>query len=81
MNTFEKEPTMPLRFDLEEKLYDCWKITEDIGTVLKATDGDLSLDDLQNALIGLKTVYNMKFQQTWDIFEKMIETGEIRLHR
>lgn len=65
------------RFELEDAILDCWGFKEDIGTLLVATNDDLSHDELQNALIGLQTIYNMKFQQLWNIFEAMIENGEL----
>jgi hypothetical protein len=65
------------RFELEEAMLDCWGFKEDIGTLLNATEDNLSADELQNVLIGLQSLYNMKFQHMWNIFEKMIENGEI----
>jgi hypothetical protein len=65
------------RFDLEEAMLDCWGFKEDLGTLLAATDNDLDHDELQNVLIGLRSLYDMKFQHMWNIFEAMIENGEI----
>lgn len=65
------------RFDLEEAMLDCWGFKEDLGTLLNATDDNLSADELQNVLIGLRSLYDMKFQHMWNIFETMIKNGEI----
>ena len=52
------------RFDLEQELLECWKITNDI-TILEsmgATTGDM---------VSLATVYEYKFQKLWNTFETM----------
>jgi hypothetical protein len=66
----------PDRFTLEQKLLDCWRITDDIETVLKITEAE-DIDRTQNALIGLREIYEQKFNDLWDTFESMISDKRI----
>ena len=59
------------RFDLEQEILDCWGICDDIQTILETDSLNLS-DDVQNLLIGLKTLYQLKFQRTFDTFENLV---------
>lgn len=64
------------RFDLEQQLLDCWRITDDIKTVLKITEAE-DIDRTQNALIGLREIYEQKFNDLWETFESMISDKRI----
>lgn len=64
------------RFDLEQQLLECWRITDDIKTVLKITEAE-DIDRTQNALIGLREIYEQKFNDLWDTFEIMIREKRI----
>ena len=52
------------RFDLEQGIMQCWSITEDIellrNTVCSA--GVIDADRVDNFLLGLKTIYDIKFE-------------------
>jgi hypothetical protein len=52
------------RFDLEQQILDCWKLTDDITLLSKrgAKPEDFA---------ALSNVYEYKFNQLWDTFEKM----------
>jgi hypothetical protein len=52
------------RFDLEQQILDCWKVTDDIK--LLSTRGAKPED-----FAALSQVYEFKFNQLWDTFEKM----------
>ena len=66
------------RFKLEEQILDCWHICDDIQTIIESTDiKELSEDELLNVLIGLKTLYQIKFELMFKTFERMIQNGEI----
>jgi len=67
------------RFEFEQKIMDCWGICEDIDTLYRMSDiREMSEDELANALLGLKTVYGMKFEILFDIFEQMVREGKIK---
>jgi len=67
------------RFDMEQGIMNCWNICEDIKVIQKMHDlRTLTEDELMNALIGLETLYQMKFELLFDGFEKMLENGQIK---
>ena len=69
----------PDRFDFEQKILQCWGVVEDIETLYKQFDrSKLSEDEIQNALLGLMTIYEFKFQQMFDLFSKLVEQGKIK---
>ena len=53
------------RFDLEQQILDCWKITDDIP--LLEAQGANTAD-----MTSLACVYEYKFKQLWETFEKMV---------
>jgi myosin-crossreactive antigen len=58
------------RFDFEQQILNCWRITDDIKQVSEGIlDGDLVVDDTANILIGLQHMYELKFNNLWDLFE------------
>lgn len=68
------------RFDLEQDIMNCWGITDDLQQLLELVDAgrydSLSpsdTDELANILMGLKTVYEMKFGKMFDTFKDCIE--------
>lgn len=54
------------RFDLEQQILECWKVTNDIQTML-----DYGQSDLENNLKSLAKVYDLQFEKLWAIFEQM----------
>jgi hypothetical protein len=68
----------PDRFDLEQQILDCWHVTDDIDMLFEAVmDKDLTQDDIANVLLGLKTLYHLKFERTFETFEKLIQNGSL----
>ena len=55
---------MTNRFDLEQQILECWKVTEDITMMAKQ---NASTDSLN----ALSTYYEHKFNQLWETFETM----------
>jgi len=55
---------MTNRFDLEQQILDCWRVTEDITLLAKQ---NASTDSLN----ALSTYYEHKFNQLWSTFETM----------
>ena len=67
------------RFDLEQAIMNCWNITEDIKLISQMNDiRELSEDERMNALLGLETLYQMKFEILFNGFERMIKDGQIK---
>jgi hypothetical protein len=56
--------------ELEERIMECWSILDHIDTTLQIvdrTDGDI--DAVSNALIGIKQLYQTKFEMLFETFE------------
>ena len=58
------------QFDLEQQIMNCWHVVDDLKLVREAVSDDrLSKDELENVLLGLVQLYDLKFEQTFDTFE------------
>ena len=64
------------RFDLEQGIMQCWNVCEDIQLYLDMHD-NMTEDQHMNYLIGLKQMYQLKFERTWDTFEKCVRARKI----
>ncbi len=64
------------RFDLEQNIMQCWNVCDDIQLMLDSW-GTLDEDEKQNYLIGLKQMYQMKFDRCWNTFEVCVRTKQI----
>lgn len=60
------------RFDLEQQILECWKVTDDIRTVLEHSQGD----DLEQNLQALARFTDIRFEKLWFIFEQMCATQQ-----
>lgn len=56
------------RFDLEQGIMQCWNVCDDIQLLLDSWD-KLDEDGKLNYLIGLKQMYHLKFEKTFEQFE------------
>ena len=66
------------RFDLEQQIMQCWGITEDLEAIIRQYDyNSPSEDDMMNVLIGLQTLYNLKFNRLFNTFETLIQEKKI----
>jgi hypothetical protein len=52
------------RFDLEQQILDCWKVTDDIKLL---SSNEAKPEDFS----ALAAVYEFKFNQLWNTFETM----------
>ena len=68
----------PDRFDLEQHIMDCWNVVEDIKLISQVTDRrEMSEDELANALLGLETLYQLKFERLFDTFSNLVSERKI----
>ena len=66
------------RFTLEENSLDCSNIVDDLKTLYTAPDlRQLSEAEFQNALLGLFTLYQLKFEKLNHTFNQMVADGQI----
>lgn len=69
------------RFDLEQQILECWNVTKDVDLIYEAVmdrSPELSNDDLANLLLGIKTLYELKFEKVWATFEIMIRQNQFK---
>ena len=64
------------RFDLEQNIMQCWNVCDDIQLYLDMHD-NMDEDQRMNYLIGLKQMYQMKFERCWNSFEVCVRTKQI----
>lgn len=64
------------RFDLEQDIMKCWNVCEDIDNFIAAREG-MSEDEQLNYLIGLKAMYEVKFNNLWTAFEDCVRERSI----
>jgi hypothetical protein len=66
------------RFDLEQEILQCWALVDDLKVLNEAIlESDLDEDRITNVLIGVASLYDMKFQKLFDTFEHLIKTKQI----
>lgn len=65
---------MSTQFDLEQQILECWRVTDDINMLYKSImDKHMTKDDITNVLLGLKSIYQMKFDNMWQTFEEHLK--------
>jgi hypothetical protein len=64
-----EKPAMSDRFDLEQQIMECWKVTDDIKLFAEQNPSEEKWQ-------ALKTYYDAKFEQLWDTFETMCRQGQ-----
>jgi hypothetical protein len=66
------------RFDLEQDIMKCWNVTEDIDLLYRnVMERGMTTDDIANALLGIKTLYEMKFDEMFSHFETLVSEKKI----
>lgn len=61
---------MANRFDFEQEIMRCWAVVEDMRTVAKTNCTPESFE-------ALATIYDIKFNSLFDMFEAMIQESKI----
>lgn len=59
-------------FDLEQSILQCWNVCDDIDLLFSETlerETPLTPDELSNILLGMKSLYHLKFQKCFSEFE------------
>ena len=62
------------RFDLEQQILECWKVSDDIRTVLEHGNKEGSEEDFQ----ALARLTDIRFEKLWYIFEQMCATRQFK---
>ena len=73
--TTEKIPNVIMSeviFDFENEFIKTSHIINDIDLLYEnVMENDMSKDDITNVLLGLKKIYSMRFEKSFDLFEKL----------
>jgi hypothetical protein len=68
----------PDRFELEQSVMECWRTADDLQLIaVSATAADHDVDKLANVLLGLAELHTLRVQRLWDIFEQLVEQGNL----
>ena len=65
---------MKTRFDLEQEILDCWHVVEELNLLFETVvdrEVPLTQDQMANILLGLKELYQLKFERTFTTFEEL----------
>jgi len=63
-------------YDLEQRILECWQLVDDVNFLYEQVmDKELHKDQdrLANALLGLYTVYGMKFEKAFSTYEEALK--------
>jgi hypothetical protein len=72
------EKVMVDRFDLEQSILNCWNVTSDINLLYEnVMESNMSTDDIANALLGIESIYEMKFEKLFRQFEQLVHSKKI----
>jgi len=71
------------RFLLEEKIMQCWHVTDDLDTLAEYIADNYAdippkhQDQLLNMLFGMRTLYNQKFNSMFNLFGELVHNKTI----
>ena len=67
------------RFDLEQQILKCWNLTEEVQLLNEQVleNEEFTKDDISNYLLGLHTIYEVKFSKLFDQFSEMVKDKKI----
>ena len=65
------------RFDLEQLILKNWEITTEIKHLRELMESNPTQDQIENYLLGLETIYEVKFNKLWDCFEELCQHQKI----
>ena len=68
------------RFDMEQEIMNCWNVCEDLETVCEGVlDREINQDQISNLLLGMKELYQLKFEKLWENFEALCrESAQVK---
>lgn len=68
-------------FDLEQQILACWNITSELDVLVGGIlEHGLTQDQVVNVLLGLKQLYELKFDKMFHTFEDIHRDVCIRAH-
>lgn len=63
------------RFDLENEIYDCWRVIDDIKVLTDKLQDENppTKSEIVSFLSGLTTMYNFKYEKLFDTFQQVLK--------
>lgn len=64
------------RFDLEDAIMRLWSSDQDVETLFKYyydRQGEVDVEDMANALLGIKQMIQIRGELAFELFEKLIK--------
>jgi hypothetical protein len=62
------------RFNLEQEIMNCWHVVEDLDVLFEAVlERDLTTDQISNIILGMRELYQLKFDIMFNTFEGLIK--------
>jgi hypothetical protein len=59
-------------FDLEQEIMKAWHVVDDIQLLNEnVMEKNMSRDEIAKALVGLESIYNMRFEKVFSLFEEV----------
>jgi hypothetical protein len=65
------------RFDLEQLILKNWEVVTEIKHLREHMETNPTQDQIENYLLGLETIYEVKFNKLWDCFEELCQNQKI----
>lgn len=68
------------RFDLEEAIMRLWSSDQDVETLFKYyydRQGEVDVEDMANALLGIKQMIHIRGELAFELFEKLIKEEKL----
>jgi len=65
------------RFDLEQLILKNWEVVTEIKHLREHMESKPTQDQIENYLLGLETIYEVKFNKLWDCFEELCQHQKI----
>lgn len=74
MSNEENECCKPNFYDLEDQINQCWTVKEDLSLIRKNVDHLLKESVLEDSLLGLEILIDLRFKKLFDVFEDIVHT-------
>jgi hypothetical protein len=58
------------KFELEQQILGCWNVCEDLDLLVTRWN-NLTDEERKEFILGLKQLYQLKFEQAFETFEKL----------
>lgn len=66
------------KFKLEQDIQACWTIVDDIDLLFdNVCNETMDTDQLSNYLLGMKTIYQCKFEKLFNTYETLINDNKL----